>query len=74
MYKRQKLLQQQKIDTRKNFFDHGGHSLLLLDLLNELKQAYPINLELVDLFELTTVHQLAAYIESNTHEIYETTP
>ena len=58
--------------TNKNFFDHGGHSLLLLDMLNELKLAFSLNLELVDLFELTNVQQLAAYIESHSEEYDET--
>lgn len=52
------------ISLRTNFFDHGGTSLQLPQVLSELEKQLGVNLPLVDLFKYTTVKKLAAYIQS----------
>ena len=57
------LLKQPHIDIYKSFFDHGGHSLLMLDLLNRLNHEFDSKLELLDLFEHSTVSAMATLIQ-----------
>ena len=42
-----------------NFFDLGGHSLLLFELQNRLHQAFGEDIPIVELFRLTTVQDLS---------------
>ena len=50
-----------------NFFDVGGHSLLLSEVYNDLQPKIDQKLEIVDLFRCPTVRQLAAFID-RTHD------
>ncbi|MGL4798884.1 MAG: non-ribosomal peptide synthetase, partial [Cellulosilyticaceae bacterium] len=57
------LLEHDNIGIYDNFFDLGGHSLLLVKMHGELEKAYPGMLRITDLFEHTSIDKLAAYIE-----------
>jgi amino acid adenylation domain-containing protein len=57
------LLQLERIGINDNFFESGGHSLLLVKLHAELGQLYPQRLALSDYFKYTTVAALAAFLE-----------
>ncbi len=46
-----------------NFFDLGGHSLLVVQVLAELRKRVKKPLALTDLFKYTTVESLAAFID-----------
>ena len=48
---------------RENFFDLGGHSLLLVQLHAQLKREFNINLSVVDLFRYPTIETLASFID-----------
>ncbi len=48
-----------EVGLRDNFFDLGGHSLLLFRLQRELRDRFGLNLALVDLFQHSTVAALA---------------
>ncbi len=48
-----------EVGLRDNFFDLGGHSLLLVRLQRELRDRLGLNLALVDLFQRPTVASLA---------------
>lgn len=48
------------IGLHDNFFDLGGHSLLLPKILTELRSVAARDLSMVDLFRYPTVHALAA--------------
>ncbi len=51
-----------------NFFDLGGHSLLLIDIYNRLKNQYKgMEITIVDLFKYTTIRSLARFV-SDEHE------
>jgi amino acid adenylation domain-containing protein len=52
------------IDAQDNFFDLGGHSLLLAQIHVKLQNAFEIEIPMVKLFEHSTVASLAAYLES----------
>jgi amino acid adenylation domain-containing protein len=55
----QELLQSGPVGLKTNFFDHGGHSLLLLRVQDRLKQQTGIDVPVVDLFNHPTVETLA---------------
>lgn len=60
------------ISLSTNFFDHGGTSLQLPQILSELEKQLGVNLPLVDLFKYTTVKKLAAYIQSKMNAASDT--
>lgn len=52
----------EKVGIEDNFFDLGGHSLLLTQVHNRLSQVFEKELTIVDLFRYPTIHTLAKYI------------
>jgi amino acid adenylation domain-containing protein len=60
----QEFLQLDAVGVHDNFFDLGGHSLLLLRVLGKLRTIVDRNLSPVDLFTYPTVSSLAAYLHS----------
>ncbi|MCH9696525.1 MAG: amino acid adenylation domain-containing protein, partial [Gammaproteobacteria bacterium] len=59
----QQVLQREEIGTEDNFFDLGGHSLLLMQVWNLLQQQNRV-VQSVDLFRYPTIAKLAAYLDS----------
>lgn len=60
----QRLLNVDKVGITDNFFDLGGHSLLVTKLLTEIKQTLNINLQITELFDAQTIETLTQLIES----------
>jgi amino acid adenylation domain-containing protein len=60
------VLELETIGIRDNFFDLGGHSLQIVEILSKLKQHFEIEISVVDLFQNTTIETLAEYIEQST--------
>jgi len=58
----QEFLKLEKIGVNDNFFDLGGHSLLLTQVHHKLSEQYKKDLTVVDLFRFPTVHSLAEFI------------
>jgi len=56
------VLKVQKIGLRDNFFDLGGHSLLLVRVMNRLKELFATPLTVVDMFQRPTIHELAKFL------------
>lgn len=54
------LLHVDSVGLHDNFFDIGGHSLLLVKLHVALKREFATDVALVELFQHTTVHAQAA--------------
>lgn len=61
----EKVLKISKFGILDNFFDLGGHSLLLMRVNELIKKEIGIKLELMDLFKYPTIEQLAEYINSS---------
>lgn len=66
------LLNINPIGVEDNFFDLGGSSVLTARLVDQVEAVFNKKLPLVALFELTTISQLAYYIENQ--ETYENLP
>jgi amino acid adenylation domain-containing protein len=61
------VLRLEQVGIHDNFFDLGGHSLLLANLRTQLRQQLSIEVPMVDLFQYTTIHSLAGRLGSR-HE------
>ncbi len=56
------VLQVEAVGIDDNFFDRGGHSLLLMQVHRQLQQHYGDTLRILDLFRYPTIRSLAAHI------------
>ncbi|WP_316432629.1 amino acid adenylation domain-containing protein [Leptolyngbya sp. NK1-12] len=61
----QQILKLEQISIHDNFFDLGGHSLLLVQAHSQLRAHYP-NLPLLDLFRYPTISSLAIHLSQPT--------
>ncbi len=59
------LLGRDDLDIHDDFFELGGHSLLAARLIFQLRSAFKIDLPLRQLFEATTIAQLASALEDH---------
>ena len=54
-----------QIGLRDNFFDIGGHSLLVIQVLKELREKVAKPIQMTDLFRHTTIESLSRFIEGD---------
>ncbi|MBW4451347.1 MAG: amino acid adenylation domain-containing protein [Nostoc indistinguendum CM1-VF10] len=66
------LLNIQQVSIEDNFFDLGGHSLLLTQLVFRIRQTWQIELPLSSLWEMPTIAGLAQSIETAQNMGYST--
>jgi natural product biosynthesis luciferase-like monooxygenase protein len=59
-----KTLKLERVGVNDNFFDLGGHSLLVVQLHGQLKQALSSPLSLTDLYQYPTIRSLSEYLSS----------
>lgn len=57
------LLKKEAIDRNDDFFDLGGHSMLMVELATQLKNAFEINIPLRILFEFPKLMELSQRID-----------
>jgi acyl carrier protein len=57
------LLGVERVDRGDNFFDLGGHSLLLVELRSRLREELGQEVSMLDLFRHTTVKGLAEHLD-----------
>lgn len=60
------VLAQPALGTTDNFFDHGGHSLLAVELLARIQQSTGRKLPFATLFEAPTVREMATLFDDTT--------
>ncbi len=60
-----KVLQTDQIGTSDNFFDAGGHSLMVFQLIKDLDKATGIKVRTRIIFDHPTVTELAEYLSAN---------
>jgi acyl carrier protein len=58
----QEVLQVEKVGIHDNFFDLGGHSLLMAKVWSKLHSMFQQELSMVDMFQYPTIHALATYL------------
>jgi amino acid adenylation domain-containing protein len=61
----QEVLKLDKVGVADNFFDLGGHSLLLIQVQRKLRDAFERDLNIVDLFRFPTVGALAGHLSQD---------
>jgi len=59
----QEVLHLEQVGIYDNFFDLGGHSLLLVQIHSKLQQIFDTDVSVIDLFKYPTIHALAQYLE-----------
>ncbi|WP_445634030.1 Non-ribosomal peptide synthetase [Nostoc sp. DSM 114161] len=64
----QKALNLEKIGIHDNFFEIGGHSLLLVTVHSQLQEILNAELSTLDLFRYPTINSLAEYLSSSTNK------
>lgn len=53
----------ERLGIHDNFFDLGGHSLLIVELLGRIRKQFGLDLSIVDLYQLATIEKLAAHLD-----------
>ncbi len=61
----QELLKLKEVGIHDNFFDLGGHSLLLIRAQSGLQELLKRKITVVELFQFPTIHRLAQYLSNN---------
>jgi amino acid adenylation domain-containing protein/thioester reductase-like protein len=56
------LLGLQRVGRQDNFFEVGGHSMLVVRALSKLSQRFGVSLKVTDLYKTPTIYQLATRI------------
>jgi non-ribosomal peptide synthetase component F/acyl carrier protein len=62
------ILKLEHVGVEDNFFDRGGHSLLMIRLHNELQVSLKRDVSILDLFKYPTIRTLATYIQQEQPE------
>jgi acyl carrier protein len=61
----QEILGKENIGIHSNFFDLGGHSLLIITLISRLGQLFQVKLQLKDVFDNPTVKALSRLVSGS---------
>lgn len=61
----QDLLQIEKVGLHDNFFDLGGHSLLLTQVQTKLQSTFDRKMSMIDMFKYPSVSSLAEYLSKD---------
>lgn len=61
----QEILQLEKLGIHDNFFDLGGHSLLMVQIHHKLQKIFSQELSMVEIFKYPTIHSLAKRLTQN---------
>ncbi|MFK8103602.1 MAG: amino acid adenylation domain-containing protein, partial [Saprospiraceae bacterium] len=59
-----KILKLEQLSVQADFFEMGGHSLLVTKLIAAIRDALHVNISIKEVFERPTIEQLATYILS----------
>ena len=70
----QKVLGLEKVGAHDNFFDLGGHSLLLTEVHSMLQETFKHTISLVDMFRYPTITALAIFLSQAQNEQVSSLP
>ena len=65
----QEMLHLEKVGIDDNFFDLGGHSLLIIQVHSRLQESFKGDLLITDLFEYPTIRSLTKYLSKEASEV-----
>jgi len=54
-----------EIGYNVNFFDAGGHSMMMMEIINKINREFDINLQVIDFFKNPTINSLARLVNNN---------
>jgi len=60
-----------KVGVNDNFFDLGGHSLLMVQVNNKLAGSFNQNLSIVEMFQNPTINSLAKYLSQQNQPSFQ---
>jgi acyl carrier protein len=60
----QELLGLERVGIHDNFFDLGGHSLLLIEMQSRLQEVFQRDIPIIELFKYPTVSTLARHLSA----------
>ena len=63
------ILERDQIGVNDNFFDLGGHSLLVIRVLTRLRAEVDPNVQVVDLFQYTTIKTLVEHLSGTKDKV-----
>lgn len=66
----QDMLHLEKVGINDNFFDLGGHSLLIIQVHSKLQKVLRRDISITDLFEYPTISSLTKYLSQEERETY----
>ncbi|HWK03634.1 MAG TPA: SDR family NAD(P)-dependent oxidoreductase [Puia sp.] len=58
------VLKSEKIGAEDSFFDVGGHSLIAIQLINQIKETFGVSIEFEDIFEYDTIRAMARHLDA----------
>lgn len=64
----QEVLHLEKVGVNDNFFDLGGHSLLMVKVHNKLEEAFNCNFSIIEMFQNPTIKTLVQYLSQKPKE------
>jgi len=67
----QDLLGVERVGRHDSFFDLGGHSLMLTQMVSRIYDAADVEVELADLFSASSLSEMAARVEEEILNQYE---
>ncbi|KAB8332623.1 non-ribosomal peptide synthetase [Scytonema tolypothrichoides VB-61278] len=65
----QQVLHLEKVGVNDNFFDLGGHSLLIVQVNSKLQEIFKRNLSVVEIFQNPTIKSLAQYLSQKSEDV-----
>lgn len=65
----QEVLHLEKAGVNDNFFDLGGHSLLIVQVNSKLQEVFKRNLSVVEIFQNPTIKSLAQYLSQKSEDV-----
>jgi len=65
----QEALQIEKVGIHDNFFDLGGHSLLMVRVNRKLQAAFHKEITMIDLFKFPTINALAQFLQTGSQDV-----
>jgi acyl carrier protein len=63
-----------EVKGQDNFFELGGQSLMALQIVARIREQFPIEIDLSDIFEKHTLSALATHVQSRLIESVSTMP